>query len=187
MKTKVKCAECTAEFERENSELRRTKNSFCDHTCAATYNNKKRPRSLIRQEALKRRCKNCDKKLVYKDSHYTKIYCNSQCQQKYQYREYIKRWLAGEETGNKGSNQYLVVSGYVRKWLYETRGERCEICGWNKKNPTSDKVPVETHHLDGNSRNTTPENIRLLCPNCHSLTPTHRALNRGNGRKRVYT
>ncbi|MEN9582255.1 MAG: hypothetical protein RL641_209 [Candidatus Parcubacteria bacterium] len=38
-------------------------------------------------------------------------------------------------------------------------------------------------HIDGNWRNNIEENLRLLCPNCDSLTPTFSAFNRGNGRK----
>jgi hypothetical protein len=41
---------------------------------------------------------------------------------------------------------------------------------------------VEVEHIDGNWRNNLPENLTLLCPNCHALTPTFRGLNRGHGR-----
>ena len=27
------------------------------------------------------------------------------------------------------------------------------------------------------------ENLAVLCPNCHSITPTYKALNMGHGRK----
>jgi hypothetical protein len=37
-------------------------------------------------------------------------------------------------------------------------------------------------HLNGNYADNSPSNVRLVCPNCHSLTPTYRALNKGNGR-----
>jgi 5-methylcytosine-specific restriction endonuclease McrA len=36
---------------------------------------------------------------------------------------------------------------------------------------------------DGNSENNLEENLRLLCPNCHSLSPNFRNLNKGYGRK----
>jgi predicted HNH restriction endonuclease len=42
---------------------------------------------------------------------------------------------------------------------------------------------VEVEHIDGNWRNNQPSNLTLLCPNCHSLTPTYRALNWGRGRE----
>jgi predicted HNH restriction endonuclease len=39
-------------------------------------------------------------------------------------------------------------------------------------------------HIDGNSDNNTEENLRLICPNCHALTPSHKGRNRGRGRTR---
>ena len=38
-------------------------------------------------------------------------------------------------------------------------------------------------HIDGDWRNNVENNLRLICPNCDSLTSTYAALNRGNGRK----
>jgi hypothetical protein len=45
---------------------------------------------------------------------------------------------------------------------------------------------VEVEHIDGDWQNNNPENLILLCPNCHSLTPTYRGLNRGRGRARRF-
>jgi hypothetical protein len=36
--------------------------------------------------------------------------------------------------------------------------------------------------MDGDWRNNAPENLALLCPNCHALTPSFKALNKGKGR-----
>ena len=56
-------------------------------------------------------------------------------------------------------------------------------CGWNEVHSVTKNVPIEMNHRDGNSENNALENLELLCPNCHSLTPTYGALNMGNGRK----
>ena len=37
--------------------------------------------------------------------------------------------------------------------------------------------------LDGNYLNNSEDNLDLICPNCHSLTPTYKGANLGNGRK----
>jgi hypothetical protein len=53
--------------------------------------------------------------------------------------------------------------------------EMCEMCGitdWNGK-----PVSFELDHIDGNSHNHKLENIRIVCPNCHSQTETYRARN----------
>jgi predicted HNH restriction endonuclease len=55
-------------------------------------------------------------------------------------------------------------------------------CGWDKINLHTNKVPIELEHIDGNSTNNELSNLKLLCPNCHSLTSTYKALNKGNGR-----
>lgn len=39
-------------------------------------------------------------------------------------------------------------------------------------------IPLELDHIDGNSSNNNLENLRLLCPNCHALTPTYRGKNK---------
>ena len=61
-------------------------------------------------------------------------------------------------------------------------GEECSRCGWKERHPLTGHVPIEVEHIDGNWKNNAPSNLTLLCPNCHSLTPTFRALNRGKGR-----
>jgi hypothetical protein len=62
-----------------------------------------------------------------------------------------------------------------RRLLYE-RGHRCEQCGvgdvWNNK-----PLMVELDHINGDNKNNKVDNLRLLCPNCHSQTPTFRARN----------
>ncbi|MFZ5366367.1 MAG: HNH endonuclease [Patescibacteria group bacterium] len=55
--------------------------------------------------------------------------------------------------------------------------QSCEMCGWAKR--TSDgRLPLELDHINGKSRDNRLENLRILCPNCHSLQPTHRGRNR---------
>lgn len=53
----------------------------------------------------------------------------------------------------------------------------CEECGWAKKSEDG-RIPLELDHINGNRRDNRLENLRILCPNCHSLKPTHRGLNK---------
>lgn len=39
------------------------------------------------------------------------------------------------------------------------------------------KMPLVIDHIDGNHTNNTYSNLRLLCPNCHSLTPNYKSKN----------
>lgn len=49
---------------------------------------------------------------------------------------------------------------------------KCEDCGifeWNGK-----EIQCELDHIDGNRTNHSLENLKILCPNCHSQTLTFR-------------
>lgn len=102
-------------------------------------------------------------------------YCSIKCEHAYHHRLRI-------EMLHNGQYQPLGSTKFLRRFLSETRGERCEKCGWCQRHPITGKIPLEVEHIDGDWRNNTPENLQLLCPNCHSLTSTYRALNKGRGR-----
>ncbi|MFC9298946.1 HNH endonuclease [Streptomyces sp. NPDC057011] len=56
--------------------------------------------------------------------------------------------------------------------------EQCQMCGIE---PTWQgyPLPLEVDHIDGDWRNNQPDNLRLLCPNCHSTTDTYRGRAKG--------
>ncbi len=60
---------------------------------------------------------------------------------------------------------------------------KCEKCGWAKCSEDG-RTPLELDHINGNRKDNRLENLQILCPNCHSLQPTHRGRNikrRGGG------
>lgn len=107
-------------------------------------------------------------------------YCSNLCQQEYQYQIYIKKWKRGEE---HGLSSLGLVSAYIKRYLRRKFRNKCCLCNWAKVNHKSGLVPLVADHIDGNWRNNTESNLRLICPNCDSLNPTYAALNRGNGRR----
>jgi len=57
----------------------------------------------------------------------------------------------------------------IKEKLKIYKCEECSINEWNGK-----KIVLELDHIDGNKNNNLLENLRILCPNCHSQTPTFR-------------
>ena len=53
----------------------------------------------------------------------------------------------------------------------------CELCGWAQMSEDG-RIPVELDHINGIHSDNRLENLRVLCPNCHSLQPTHRGKNK---------
>lgn len=97
------------------------------------------------------------------------------------YEEYISRWLAGGENGMRGVSS---ISAHIRKYLFKKYGNKCCKCEWSEVNPHTNRIPLEVNHIDGDHTNNIETNLELICPNCHSLTNSYRALNNGHGRPR---
>lgn len=128
-------------------------------------------------------CKNCGKELTASQKHNT--YCSSACAADAIKKQKIKDWLDGTTDETKGSNGQLSTT--VRDYLLEKANYRCSLCGWHEINPTTNLVPLEVHHIDGNYKNNSYENLQVLCPNCHALTPNYKSLNKDSNRERTIT
>lgn len=57
------------------------------------------------------------------------------------------------------------------------KAQKCEQCGWAKKTANG-YLPLELDHINGDRTDNRLNNLRILCPNCHSLTDTYRSRKR---------
>lgn len=119
-------------------------------------------------------CKHCKSDIIsYRKN---RVYCSLKCQQAYQTAIKIRDWKIGKEKGWTGTTRK--ISDFVRNYLLEKFQYKCTKCDWGEKHPITGKIPLEVNHVDGNAENCKEENLEILCPNCHSLTPNFRNLNK---------
>ena len=114
-------------------------------------------------------CRYCNKEHLWKGSSYTHTYCDNKCQGAHTRQKKITEW---KETGKFSKGPVKAYLASLREGCWE-----CGISSWNGK-----ELVLELEHIDGNSENNKEENLSLLCPNCHSQTPTYKGRNAGNGR-----
>lgn len=127
---------------------------------------------------MNKNCKHCNK--TFNATHNKVQFCSHDCFSKFKPKNTIERWLKGEISGIKAGCRLLKP---IRDYLLKQANYKCQKCEWDKINPKTGKCPLEINHIDGNSNNNRPENLEVICPNCHSLTLNWKALNKGNGNK----
>ena len=125
-------------------------------------------------------CLNCKIEITTIAEH--KKFCSNKCRGEYEQNTIIQNWKNGIDNGLKVGGR---LKTSIRKYLFKKYDSKCCKCGWGEINPhTKFQIPpLEVNHLDGNSLNNKEENLELICPNCHALTPTYKALNRGKANK----
>jgi hypothetical protein len=143
-------------------------NKFCSRSCATTVNNSVAPKRL---KPPKNICKGCGVNTC------NGTYCSNICQGQYVKKSKEKEWLAD-------CSSYKSLPGSIRITLLEKANYKCSQCGWGERNIHTGKIPLEIDHIDGDSENNAPTNLRVLCPNCHSLTSTYKGANKVS--KRTY-
>jgi predicted nucleic acid-binding Zn ribbon protein len=162
-----KCLNCF-----ESIPYAKKRNNFCSKSCNAIYNNGKR-----RSKRVERFCENCGKIIVK-----NKKFCSSACDINFKYKQALDEWMKGHRSGVRGKSK--LICRWLRKYLFSKYESKCCRCGWCKINPITNNVPLEVNHIDGNADNCNESNLELLCPNCHSLTPNFRSLNKKSKRNR---
>ena len=85
----------------------------------------------------------------------------------------LKQILVRNSTFQSYKLKKRLISEGVKK-------QECEICGWAKLSPDG-RIPLELDHINGDHHDNRLINLRVLCPNCHSLQPTHRGRNKKKG------
>lgn len=92
-----------------------------------------------------------------------------------------RKWRKGIPNGNTSRliplDEVLVKGRYtdsgtlrqrlIKLGILEKKCSRCGLSEWQ-----GEELPLSLDHIDGDYYNNLIENLRILCPNCHALTPT---------------
>jgi hypothetical protein len=81
-------------------------------------------------------------------------------------QKYTLETIFCENSGYPTSHLLAVL---LREGLRERVCERCGLADWQDQ-----PIPLEVDHANGVRNDHRLENLRVLCPNCHALTPTWR-------------
>ena len=146
---------------------------FCSRSCSATFNNKIKPKRS--KSGKTTNCLQCNKEVYYYPGQQHGKYCSNVCQGKHVFETKTKPKI---ESGNCHSAPTL------KKYLTEKKGYKCEKCSIS--NWLNQLLVLHLDHIDGNADNNIPDNLRLLCPNCHSQTETFCGGNKKNSKRSVY-
>ena len=128
----------------------------------------------IKGSTKKYNCLHCNKENLWGSSKINK-FCDNVCQGNY-------KWV-NETIGRIERGEVPDGSPALKKYLIEKFGDRCFECGqestWNNK-----PLVLQVDHIDGDSDNNYPKNLRLLCPNCHTQTENFGSKGQGNRYKK---
>ncbi len=153
--------------------LTNKKRLFCNKSCSASFNNTKRIRKCnYLQQTF---CINCSKTFIYNKSSSCGKYCGNKCQQEF---------ILLTQTLPKAEQGIITEHSTLKRVILLNNPYQCSFCNistWNDKS-----IVLELDHIDGNSDNNFLNNLRLLCPNCHSQTETYCGRNKKNTKRNNY-
>ena len=105
---------------------------------------------------MKATCKNCEKEFEYKPSQTNGIFCSNVCQGDFQMK---LRFVEGSAFNQR-----------MGRYLKKIRGNKCEECGITEHN--GKPLTFQIDHINGNRTDNRYENLKVICPNCHTQCKT---------------
>jgi hypothetical protein len=170
MKKEVICKNCSIKFDKEVTDINRSKNGnhFCSRNCSASYNNKIKPKRKLTRICSRKGCNKHVKSYKHSlcDEHYIE-YINNK-------RSYYYKKTIGEYRGRKSvrdkhpswiSSHIRVIGRTMNADLLK---KPCKICGYDKHVELCHIKPISEFKDDEKiSDVNSVKNVVQLCRNCH--------------------
>lgn len=88
-------------------------------------------------------------------------------------KRYTKIPIEDYISNKKPIQSFRLKNRLIKENIFNESCSECSLTEWN-----SQPIPLELDHIDGNPNDNSLDNLRLLCPNCHALTPNYRGKNK---------
>ena len=171
------CLRCGVEFfddYRRDAFSRKTPPKYCSRKCSCGMSRKKKNQTF---------CLRCGKPLLPEQVWSKGKYCSSDCHNQQKRENRVNQWL---ETGlirpSLGKSGQIGNMVSIRSFLLLEQEGKCSICRREFMWENKPLVPV-LDHIDGVAIHNGRENLRMICPNCDSQSPTYKGRNLGKGRR----
>jgi len=156
---KINCDACGKEFWQPKFRFLLGKHHFCSRKCIAVFD---------KQQRVKLLCATCGKEFAkahnrLKHSKSGIHFCSRKCKDKAQRISGRVEIMPAHYGRGHGISHY-------RKMALDKYGKVCAHCGYHEY-----EKGLEVHHIDGNRKHNTLENLIVLCALCHCLV-SHKIL-----------
>lgn len=131
---------------------------FCSRSCAARVTNRTSPK----RPKITPECFTCGTR--YKTTIASHGFCSDECKM-VAFKARLRTLLVKGSSAQTG----WIKGALLRVGWLERECSRCGITEWQ-----GEPAPLELDHVNGDNRDHRLENLRILCNNCHALTPTWR-------------